>query len=390
MPKQERVKTIYPGVYFITGESAIKGKPENIYYIFYRKNGKQIEEKVGRQYRDDMTPAKAARIRALRLSGDMSNQEKREKAEKEKQAESGKWTISKLWVEYHNNRKPGKSLAIDTLRYKKYIEPVFGGKEPKELMPIDVDRVRIKLSKTRSPQTVKHVLNLLTWVVNFGVKKNLCAGLPFHIQKPTVYNVVTEDLNDEQLKRLMDAIEASTNVDVKAMMRLVLCTGMRRGELLKLQWSHIDFDRGFIKIKDPKGGIDQTIPLNDAAREILESHHHSESEFVFPGVDGGQRVSVQAAVNKIKKAAGLPKDFRPMHGLRHLYASMLASSGRVDMYTLQRLLTHKDPRMTQRYAHLRDGALRDASNVAGDILNSVMNPQKQAADVLPMQIKESK
>jgi len=41
-------------------------------------------------------------------------------------------------------------------------------------------------------------------------------------------------------------------------------------------------------------------------------------------------------------------------GLRHVYASMLASSGQVDMYTLQKLLTHKSPAMTQRYAHLRD------------------------------------
>jgi hypothetical protein len=43
MPKQKRYKTIYPGVYFIIGESSVKGKSENIFYVFYRKNGKQIE-----------------------------------------------------------------------------------------------------------------------------------------------------------------------------------------------------------------------------------------------------------------------------------------------------------------------------------------------------------
>jgi integrase len=47
---------------------------------------------------------------------------------------------------------------------------------------------------------------------------------------------------------------------------------------------------------------------------------------------------------------------------------MLASSGQVDMYTLQKLLTHKSPLMTQRYAHLRDEALRKASDLAGDII----------------------
>ena len=52
-------------------------------------------------------------------------------------------------------------------------------------------------------------------------------------------------------------------------MRMALFTGMRRGELFKLQWQDIDFDRGFIHILGPKGGKDQTIPLNQAAREVL-------------------------------------------------------------------------------------------------------------------------
>jgi hypothetical protein len=47
---------------------------------------------------------------------------------------------------------------------------------------------------------------------------------------------------------------------------------------------------------------------------------------------------------------------------------MLASSGKVDLYTIQKLLTHKSPVMTQRYAHLRDEALRNASTLAGQII----------------------
>jgi integrase len=58
---------------------------------------------------------------------------------------------------------------------------------------------------------------------------------------------------------------------------------------------------------------------------------------------------------------------------------MLASSGKVDLYTLQKLLTHKDPKMTQRYAHLRDEALRKASDVARDIITSAMNGKKEEA-----------
>jgi integrase len=55
---------------------------------------------------------------------------------------------------------------------------------------------------------------------------------------------------------------------------------------------------------------------------------------------------------------------------------MLASSGQVDLYTLQKLLIHKSPAMTQRYAHLRDETLRRASNLAGDLINQVINGNK--------------
>ena len=96
-----------------------------------------------------------------------------------------------------------------------------------------------------------------------------------------------------------------------------------------------------------------------------------------------QRVDINKQVNRIKKAAGLPKNFRPLHGLRHAYASMLASSGKVDLYTLQKLLIHKDPRMTQRYAHLRDETLRRASDLAGDLLTQVINGNGKVANLNP-------
>jgi hypothetical protein len=55
---------------------------------------------------------------------------------------------------------------------------------------------------------------------------------------------------------------------------------------------------------------------------------------------------------------------------------MLASSGEVDLYVLQRLLTHKSAAMTQRYAHLRDEALRRASDLAGNLIGKAMNATK--------------
>jgi integrase len=221
------------------------------------------------------------------------------------------------------------------------------------------------------------VLNLLTWIINYGANNGLCEGISFHIKKPTVDNTKTEYLTSEQLKSLLDAISNDSNIEVSDLVKLALFTGMRKGELLNLQWKDLDFDRGFITLRDTKGGKDQTIPMNENARNFLQSHSRSKSKYVFPGRNGGKRATVDVAANKIKKQAGLPKDFRPLHGLRHAYASMLVSSGKVDLYTLQKLLTHKDPRMTQRYAHLRDEALKRAANVADNIIGEAAKEVKE-------------
>jgi integrase len=375
MPKQKRFKTKYPGVYFIEGSGA-DGKMERIYYIQYRRDGKLIEEKAGRQFENDMTPSRASAKRADRLQGrELPNNERREQAREEK------WTFSKLWEEYKRSH-PLKGLAQDESRFRTYLEPSFGAKDPKDLIPLDIDRMKRRELKDKAPQTVKNVLALLRRIARFGERKQLCSGLSFQIEMPeNINNITTEDLNNDQVRHLLEALDADPDVQATGLIKLCLCTGLRRGELLRLQWAHIDFDRGFIHIKDPKGGPDQVIPLNNSARQILENHPRSDSPYVFPGRDGKQKVDPRKALNRIKKAAGLPADFRPLHGLRHTFASSLASSGQVDLYTLQRLLTHKSPQMTQRYAHLRDDALRDASELAGDLVKRTAQPKKQELEL---------
>ena len=368
----KRNKAGYPGVYYIVGTSA-KGKPERIYYIRYRKNGKLVEEKAGRQFKDDMTPARAASKRARRIEGEPSNQERREAEMAEKRRQDSRWIIDRLWEAYQKNNPNLKGLRSYKSNYKLYVGPNFGKREPKEILPLDIARVKNRLLKTRSPQSVKHVLELLRRIINFGVNHQLCDGIGFRIDMPKVDNIRTEDLSTDELNRLLEAIEADPHPQAGNIMKLVLYSGMRRGEIFKLKIQDIDFDRGFIHIDDPKGGKAQKIPLNPPARNLLLDiieNREGNSPYVFPGKDGGQRQTIAAQVRRIREAAGLPQDFRPLHGLRHVYASMLASSGQVDMYTLQKLLTHKDPQMTQRYAHLRDEALKDAALVAGSIIES--------------------
>ena len=372
MPIMKRIRTNYPGVVFIEGTSPATGKPERIFYIRYRKAGKMIEEKAGRQFQDDMTPARAARIRAERIDGRLpTRQEIRDRKRAREEAEAGRWTINRLWQEYTTHRQI-KGLAQDRSRFENYLKPTWGDKEPHEILPLEVDRLRLRILKDKAPQTAKLTLSLLRRIVNYGVKRQLCKPLSFHLELPRVNNLKTEDLTPEQLTALLEAIEQDPNIQAGNLMKMALFTGMRRGELFKLQWQDVDFDRGFIHIRTPKSGQDQTIPLNQAARELLEHHPKSDSPFVFPGRGGKQRTEIRRPIDRIRKAAELPKDFRPLHGLRHTFASMLASSGEVDLYTLQKLLTHKTPAMTQRYAHLRDETLRRASDLAGDLINKVV------------------
>lgn len=68
MPAQRRHKTKYPGVYYIKGKATGLNQIERIFYIMYRKGNKQIHEKAGRQFRDDMTAARASHLRTERIN----------------------------------------------------------------------------------------------------------------------------------------------------------------------------------------------------------------------------------------------------------------------------------------------------------------------------------
>lgn len=378
MPAQKRFKTQYPGVYYIEGKSLHGDKTDRIFNVRFRKDGKSVEEKAGRASQG-MTPARAAKLRAAKMDGKNPTNKERRKAEDDR------WTITRLWESYKTNRQNLKGIVTDENRFENHIKPVFGDKLPSEIDPLSIDRLRIKLLKEKSPGTVKNIMELLRRICNYAHKKRLASGLPFTLEMPTVNNLRTEDVTADQLRGLLEAMDADINEQAANLMKMILFTGMRRSELFKLKWTDIDEQRGFIKLEDPKGGTDISIPLNDAARDLLNLHQRTGSDYVFPGRDGEQRRDIHHQVNRIRDNAGLPKSFRALHGLRHVYASMLASSGKVDLFTLQRLLTHKSPQMTMRYAHLRDAALKDASQVAGDIVAQALNPKKEQTKVVSIE-----
>lgn len=363
----KRFKTKYKGVIYREIASRVRpGQNERVWYICTSIKGKQVEERVGREWEDRITLNDAVKYLTGRRDGSiLSPRERKAKAKAQREAHDSRWTIDRLWRRYTETRTI-KGIVTDKNRYENHLKPVFGDKEPHEILALDVDRVRINLQRKRSAGTVHNVLELFRRLVNFGVKQNLTQPLQFHLTMPKVNNIQTDNLTHDQITALLKTIEASVDHAAGAMMKLALFTGMRRGEMFRLQWSHIDFENEFITLVDPKGGVDQKIPLNESAKDVLESIEQ-EGQYVFSGKDGGQRVETPRGVEKIAKDAGLPKGFRPLHGLRHVFASALASSGQIDMYTLQKLLTHKSPQMTQRYAHLHDDRLKQASLLVDDM-----------------------
>ena len=105
--------------------------------------------------------------------------------------------------------------------------------------------------------------------------------------------------------------------------------------------------------------------MNNKALAILHRCQELEiSGYVFPSNEGNYYSTLNDTWKRIRKRAGITIRF---HDLRHTYASYLASSGKVDIYTLKELLGHSDIKMTMRYAHLINGALKKAACVADEV-----------------------
>lgn len=375
MKKSKREKSQkYAGVYF---RFDAVGK-ERTYYILYRQGGREaklIEEPVGKASYG-MTEAKAALIRADRIRGkEKSNTEKRKEIIESQQAERDRWTLDRIWQAYQEAHPKHKSRQRDISRYNTHIGPHFGQHTPEEMLTTDIDAFKSKSLKAgKSEGTIQRVISQLRAIINFGVKRGLCQ--PLHPGRLTIESIhvdgeKTEMLTEQQVTQLIEALDAESDQDAAALIRLAMVTGMRKGALLALRWEDCDFVRNIITLRgtSAKKGVTEHIPMNEAARTILLKISHTGSPFVFPGKDGYQRKDYRRIARRVKKNAGLPDNFRPLHGLRHHFASFLASSGKVDLYTLQKLLTHSSPQMTQRYAHLADEAMKRAAGVADSILN---------------------
>ena len=366
------------GVYYYESSRRPKlhGHPDRCFVITFKLDGKKKWEKIGWES-EGYTPQMASQVRAERIRAVRHGEEVKTAAEINRDRTRHDRPLQEVKDLYfsseHGHKLKGRK--IDLCRWEKHLKAVEQ-KRVSELTMLDIEKIKRHARKRDlSPQSLKHILTLLKRVVNYGAEHGYCPRLPFKIKMPPVDNERTEYLTGEQLERLLEVLDGWPSRDVARMVKLALFSGMRKGEIFKLQIRDVDFRQGIITIRAPKGGRTQSIPLNPATRQILErqiqwtKNRFPESPFVFPGRAGGQRVDC-TAIRRIKKAAGLPKDFRPFHGLRHHFAVTLASSGSFTLDMIGELMTHKDTKVTRRYAKFLPEAKKKAAEEAARLIAS--------------------
>ena len=286
-------------------------------------------------------------------------------------------TLDELWRKYLPwAREHKKSWVTDKYNYETHLEPRFGKKALDAITSFDIERMRLELKRNPNRQgrpytqaTIKHQIVLLKRLYNLAKRWGMFGGENpvSHVEIPRLDNRKTEFLTEDEVERLLKTLNEWPYLETAHFIKFAMFTGLRRGEIFKLTWDSVDFERSLITLKEPKGGTTQTIPISAAALSILKGIERS-SEFIFPGKDGKQRTDFKGPWKRIRKAAGLPDNFR-FHGLRHHFASTLVSSG-IDLCVVQALLTHKDARTTARYSHLAPNALKEAARKSAELIQA--------------------
>lgn len=385
--KRVRVDPVkWPGVYKYETTKKVNGKPDITFYITFKDGTKKVWEKVGLKS-EGITPQIAADIRHERTLKARHGEKVLTAKQIKKQKTLTNKTLDKVADAYFDQRGGSAQAAkFDRYRYDKHVKPVLGNRPISKLTPLDMQRIKSNMTG-KAPATVWGALEIIRRIANYGKKVGLSPGLKFKIEMPKRDNEVVQYLTPEQAARLTKALDEWPALDVANMLRLVMFTGMRRGEVFKLQDQDLDFINGLIILRKPKGGKTVSIPMNPMARSILRnqiewrSKHKNKkrnnSAYLFPTHTGGPRTDCTAP-DRIKEKAKLPKDFRIFHGLRHHYAVTLANSGEFDLNMIGELLTHKSTEMTKRYAQYLPDSLKKAGNRAAELLQQhvATEPQK--------------
>lgn len=220
-----------------------------------------------------------------------------------------------------------------------------------------------------SSQSVVKELGILRNAFNVAIKEwEWCKDNPVsRISMPKLPQGRVRHLDKKGLNDLLSASESW----FRPIVLTAVYTGMRQGNILSLTWKQVDLQGRYITLEETKNGERQLIPMHEELSRVfmgLSKVRLLGSDLVFHR-DGRplKKMTVSRALKRACSIAGI-EDFR-FHDLRHTFASLLIEAGE-ELYTVQRLLGHKDGRMTQRYAHMKYEKLARAVSSLGGLCHN--------------------
>jgi len=185
-------------------------------------------------------------------------------------------------------------------------------------------------------------------------------------------NIRVRYLEEEEIDKLCRACPDY----LKPIVITALNTGIRREEILFLEWKELDLRHRIIYVLDSKNGEAREVPMNNIVyHTLLRVKKYTQ---VFCKSDGTRFHDIKRSFARAKETAAI-NNFR-FHDLRHTFASHLVMAG-IDLKTVQKLLGHKSIAMTLRYAHLsadhKKAAMDALGRKFGNKMDTIWTPNKR-------------
>ena len=278
--------------------------------------------------------------------------------------------VEGAWTEVHFRRyKPSTRRGFGSLLAVRIL-PTFGSKRLDRITPAQVRRWFDKVSRS-APGNANNALKLFRQIMNFAVARGHIETNPSRGIKRNRRPPLTRFLSRDEIARLHRVLDDHAARGQRAqadIVRLLLLTGCRKSEIVRLRWSEVHTE--FLVLADAKTGP-RKVPLNTRARDIIDRQPRSGSPFVFPSPrdPSRQRGAELGLWRRVRREAGI-EDVR-LHDLRHTHASHAVMNG-VPVPVVSRLLGHADVGMTLRYAHLGDREIEQAAERVGQVVADLM------------------
>lgn len=292
----------------------------------------------------------------------------------------------KVYLPWAKDNK--RSWRSDVSRVEAIVQ-YFENKSFREVSPLLIEKFKRDrgLSETvrgykRSPASVNRELECLSRIFNMAIDNGYAETNPCQkVKKLRMDNRRNRYLSPDEESRLLAGLNGRWTY-LYPIIVLALNTGMRRGEILGLKWSCVDFQRSIMHVVNTKTEQDREVPINAAVRQaLLGLHGLSECEYVFvnPGT-GEKRVDIKKGFAAICRESGI-SNFR-FHDLRHTAATRMADAG-IDAFTIAEILGHTTMQMTRRYTHaLNENKRRAVESLSGyaekNCLKFVTDDKRQA------------